>query len=227
MLLHTRNWPLILGFAVSMNAGAALQTFSFEGTLTNTVGAVGSLFSAGNGFTGSYTFESTTAGSPSLLEPGLTYYDAAVTSFSVTLNGLTYSSGAGPQVAVRDNSFLVGAGFTADLFWAQNNLAAPITGPAVGGSPADFWTVYLLDDNATALSSLALPATIPGPESWPVSLFQLGFGASGVVNGTLSSYSLSAPLAPIPEPETYAMLTAGLAFLGFQGARRKKVQRAT
>jgi hypothetical protein len=39
---------------------------------------------------------------------------------------------------------------------------------------------------------------------------------------SISNYSVSFATAPIPEPETYAMLLAGLGFLGFMERRRKQ-----
>ena len=48
------------------------------------------------------------------------------------------------------------------------------------------------------------------------------FTMSTVGTGTsISNYSVSFSTAPIPEPETYAILLAGLGFLGFMERRRK------
>lgn len=44
--------------------------------------------------------------------------------------------------------------------------------------------------------------------------------------GAGSSYGITSVAAPIPEPETYAMILAGLAFLGFQARRMKKTRLA-
>ena len=41
--------------------------------------------------------------------------------------------------------------------------------------------------------------------------------------GTISNYSVSFAVAAVPEPETYAMLLAGLGLLGFAAWRRKEI----
>jgi hypothetical protein len=55
----------------------------------------------------------------------------------------------------------------------------------------------------------------------------LGYGDGGVFdNGGQFDIQMFA-VTPVPEPETYAMLLAGLAVLGFVGRRRAKRERAT
>jgi PEP-CTERM motif len=44
--------------------------------------------------------------------------------------------------------------------------------------------------------------------------------ATGAIAG---SYALTSQLAPVPEPETYALMLAGLAAVGFVARRRKSV----
>ena len=48
------------------------------------------------------------------------------------------------------------------------------------------------------------------------------YEVTGDVTGTVGgSYTLSSTVSPIPEPETYAMLLAGLGLVGFSARRRK------
>ena len=49
------------------------------------------------------------------------------------------------------------------------------------------------------------------------------FSVSGVADGTSGGiYGISTAIAPIPEPETYALLLTGLAVLGFASQRRRR-----
>jgi hypothetical protein len=49
------------------------------------------------------------------------------------------------------------------------------------------------------------------------------YGGGSMPSGSAGRYdlTLSIPTAPVPEPETYAMLMAGLGMLGFVARRRK------
>jgi len=49
------------------------------------------------------------------------------------------------------------------------------------------------------------------------------FSVAGVADGTSGGiYGISTAIAPIPEPETYALLLTGLAVLGFASQRRRR-----
>jgi hypothetical protein len=47
-------------------------------------------------------------------------------------------------------------------------------------------------------------------------------GGNNSIDGTLARWTLTGPVAAIPEPETYAMMFAGLGILGFVSRRRKQ-----
>ncbi|MFN3861817.1 MAG: FxDxF family PEP-CTERM protein [Roseateles sp.] len=47
------------------------------------------------------------------------------------------------------------------------------------------------------------------------------YSVSGWANG-VSGYNFSSAAAPVPEPETYALLAAGLGIVGFVAARRRR-----
>lgn len=46
----------------------------------------------------------------------------------------------------------------------------------------------------------------------------------GEFDATITSMTVSAALAPVPEPETYAMMLAGLGLVGWAGRRRKQAE---
>jgi hypothetical protein len=49
-----------------------------------------------------------------------------------------------------------------------------------------------------------------------------GYGRLGTMAGFPVSQSITAVAAPVPEPETYAMMMAGLGMMGFIARRRRK-----
>ncbi len=106
-------------------------------------------------------------------------------------NGSTASSGTG----YVGTAF--GLGTAASRGWTNRTATGVIT-LASEGSSADF---YMLDGGSA--TSLATVTPYAGKFTY----------AAGVL-------TYDAPTAPIPEPETYALLLAGLGMLGFMGRRR-------
>lgn len=115
--------------------------------------------------------------------------------------------------------------------------AAPstITNVPNGSSSSKYWrrggggynidTTYLYDNTTTIGGSfnatLALDPTALGVLN---NTGLIGFGLQTVGNVTLNRVAFTGnyTLAPVPEPETYAMLLAGLGLLGFTARRRKQ-----
>jgi hypothetical protein len=135
------------------------------------------------------------------------YFDWASSAFSVS-NGVLTDSGAG--VAFE---------------WG----ASP--GNLPGGSSIGFYA-----DRATDSNSPAQPNGI-NPGEWLNIRFTTnndlisGLSGGGLrvgihTQGYAGGGSESLVTTPIPEPETYAMLLAGLGLLGFEARRRKKLERA-
>ena len=62
----------------------------------------------------------------------------------------------------------------------------------------------------------------------PIVLTLKGLADGSGIPGQISpgTYSIAAVAAPIPEPETYAMMLAGLGAIGFMAARRRRRGRA-
>jgi hypothetical protein len=210
-------------FCVTAAVHAQQQTLSFAGTINSVGSELHPTFQLGDAFAGSFAFNSTSPGTSG--GPGNAIYSGAISSLSVTIDGLTYgqSSGGSMRVFNGPTDGLI-AGATAPL---------PISGPAVGTFDPFEWVLVLADPSGSAFSSLDLPSTLPAVSAWSTtfSYFQLYFadldtGAVSSLTGSFSSASITAVTAPIPEPETYAMLIAGLGLLGFEAHRRKKLQRA-
>jgi len=144
--------------------------------------------------------------------------DASFSSVFVTLA----AAGAFSEFA----TFTVPAGFNM-VNAAANTYALSITLPLpiglvtigsismfnmdiVGGSPAVPGSTFAMLGEGGSVLNLGL---LPGS-------YHLHF--TGMVNGAGGQYSAAINAVPIPEPETYAMMLAGLGALGFLARRRRK-----
>jgi PEP-CTERM motif len=114
-------------------------------------------------------------------------------ALQVTTNGSTAISGTG----YVGTAF--GLGTAGSRGW-QNNIATGVISLANEGSAADF---YLLDGGGPLTT--AATTAYAGTFSY----------AAGVL-----TYEVAGGVTPIPEPETYAMLLAGLGMIGFMARRR-------
>lgn len=72
---------------------------------------------------------------------------------------------------------------------------------------------FLIEENTTSPYSRfdSLSATFQAPVDM---ILLIGYGVTARIN--------DAPVTPVPEPETYAMLLAGLGLIGFVGKRKSK-----
>jgi hypothetical protein len=62
---------------------------------------------------------------------------------------------------------------------------------------------------------------LAGSGSFAPGIYELKVSGSGVTGGS-ASYGGNLVAAPVPEPETYAMMLAGLGAIGFMAARRRR-----
>jgi hypothetical protein len=169
-----RNTLLAALLIAALPAQAALQSYSFSGTLDSGL-------SIGQNFSGNFSFDDS-----SLSSSGLQYLGA--NSFSISFLGNTYSMAQ--QAAPTEISFIDGSFLGVSYAY---NAAFPMFSLIASGGTGESWDVPYL-----AYSQL---------------------GTSGVVDGAGSIV-----YAPVPEPETYAMMLAGLGLLGLAARRRKPRQ---
>jgi hypothetical protein len=113
-------------------------------------------------------------------------------------------AGSGYDKIVVDGLLTLGGGRLDVLYWEGFSAAA--------GNVFDLFDWGSL---AGTFGSISLP-TLTAGLSWDISRLY--------ADGTVSVIGVA---APIPEPETYAMLLAGLGLLGFEARRRKQLQHAT
>lgn len=194
---------VILGGLLSCGPTAAIAapvTFSFSGVVNHVDARLFPAFSAGQTFSGSYTFESTTP----LTRPG-NRYNGAITAFGANLGSYNAVLGAG-------NNFIA---VTNHRGFDRYTLSAPLT--PVPGAPglALRFRLDLIDHSGNAFSSRALPTTPPSLSSFAANRWRLVFeDATGRarIRGMLTS------LTAVPLPAAVILFGAGLVALAGFGA---------
>lgn len=159
---------------------------------------------------------------------------AATTDLGPILNGTTFnavtSDGAFQDLYTFTVSPNQGAAFALTAI-AGNNFGASLSNASLYSG--NFATPAQLDVNALIASSGPILGTSVPNTSIVVSV---GIGSTPLALSPLNTYTLSVSgssvgasaytgnvlLAPVPEPETYAMLLAGLGMMGMIARRRQK-----
>ena len=150
-------------------------------------------------------------------------------SLSTTSAGTFYATYLGNESSYN-NSFSLGAGATlteASLLGAT--ISKAVSAGIVGFSFSD--SVGFTFSNGTAQTSVLGYTILPG-QSNPYGTFDyvLGFNDSAKVDADYDDYVVGVRFVatpvpfvatPVPEPETYAMLLAGLGLMGIVTRRRK------
>ncbi len=114
-------------------------------------------------------------------------------------------------------SFLASGSFTSTInFLNATNVSAWLSNGTTTYN-------YLLSDSFAvpgySFATYSLGGTLAN-DTWSVHVM----GNAGSFSGSTTYNVGTLPSAPVPEPETYAMLLAGLGALGFMGRRRKAKQ---
>lgn len=215
-------------FALAAPVSAAVVQVQYTGTVSSGYDQTGIFGSAGSyldglAYTANYTFETTNG-----YFNGDWYYNqvyggsaygnlSPALSSSVTINGNT--------IAISGNYFGHIYGHNSGSFSQVYHHAQEYV---VTGS--GYQQTY--SENSIYNNSGTLPMSLTGPLSYALTGGDYSFGSMGIFesptgNGyTVYTYASFTPDhvtigAPIPEPETYALLLAGLGLLGFAARRRK------
>ena len=143
----------------------------------------------------------------------------------------------------EDNASFFGAKFGSqnsgnsfsDKYSFTTSVAGTLTGDvwAIGGGDTGGLSINdfsLFDANGSLLSGTQLSSG--NIDNWNFSYANLAAGtyyvqvAGNVLGNGASKYAANLALAPVPEPETYAMMLGGLGLLAFTARRRKQKEQA-
>jgi hypothetical protein len=235
----------VLGVVLaSATSNAETITFGFTGVITYS-----GVFSDGSGnlptvtsgdtFSGSYTFESTTANNSTQVGFG-SYEMIAFQSpyqYQVTLGGNLFAiDNSGPNHGLGIHVGTPASQYSGYASFYQANATSAVGFGTINGNPArliypDLWLTT--NDNSKGLSSIALPLTAPPLSAFDelnfhltVQLMNLGPNNSpyqGSYFGTISSlFNITDPVFTVPlHPSVVSQIT-GLAMLGGLLAWRRR-----
>lgn len=209
---------------------AAPVTYSFS-TGANPFASpnVADLFGSGSFVSGTFEYDplapftTTVPGGASLygiqnISPS---FPSSYANLSGTVAGFTFSDARGTTV-VGNETFTQGA-TNVDFLQLNTQSTTPIVGFSVGGYTLANVRMFWIEGQQTPgtipdfLSDQSLPGVLPGFHG----RLALDFVPTGNPSGPQSYVFYDGlSVAPVPEPETYAMLLAGLGLLGLTARRR-------
>jgi hypothetical protein len=204
----------LVGFAATP-AFAVPITFAFTGLvsqepLLDPDDPFGGSIAVDTPFSGTFVFESTTADG-----------DASANGGSYTSTGGVLSVTIGGQVFTASDLLNIGVGND----FAGSDFYTVFAQLSSGPDPFDV-SLFLQDDDGTALNSALLPTDAPPFASFEVATLFLSGTVQGnqvQIQGDLASLTCidgCIPLVPVPEPSTLTLLGASLACLCRRRRRR-------
>ncbi|WP_229261902.1 FxDxF family PEP-CTERM protein [Duganella guangzhouensis] len=217
----------IVLIGVAVQAEAATWTVSATGVITEGVDIYGYFGVAGQDLTG-FTFTQTISATviPSSETTTLTtpysttiYGDGQAWRDEITINGVSHvwegvrhlaNQTISDAVSVSGPSYLTDAISTSVAAWINGGWSSLTSNIAVQSSTVGFVPSLDFNQQLSMSTSSGLWAT---SQTYIDNILWF--------NGSVDQFSVNIPIAPVPEPETYAMLLAGLGLVGF-AARRKR-----
>ncbi|CAG1002233.1 hypothetical protein MTYP_02988 [Methylophilaceae bacterium] len=216
----------LLMMVVAAPANASMVKITFGGTLESVDARLSAAYSVGSLYSAELTFDTS---APLACDLGWqAIYDPVSMSLQVTLNGNVFQDTSNLGRAYVSNWGDSGGSFVLYSFFPQ--------GPSVENfRPAQIVPI-LITRVGNTFSSMALPtSTTDGSvfNDWRFNDASNGFqflfdGLSGegyaTISGTLENVRFQGnQVSPVPEPESYTMLLAGLWLLGWINKRGKQL----
>ncbi|MEW5786509.1 MAG: PEP-CTERM sorting domain-containing protein [Pseudomonadota bacterium] len=207
---------------MATSAGATIVTYEFSGLTSMAMGGV----AANTAFTGSFTYDTGVAAQSTAYNGGTqNIFDNAYSALTLTIGGNTVSSTVPGDLALYDSvnpphSIPVGDSlYTFQPLSGGGPLAS--TGSFAGLTP-NYIYLGFVDVGGTVFSS---GGSLPGNlnlADFDSAFIGINYGPFGAGNTTtISSLRTLQLTAAVPEPESYALMLAGLAMISLAARRRR------
>lgn len=206
-------FALFLAFQCFSSYASSLVTLNFSGTLTDSFGSL----TAGDAFTGSYTFDTTIPGSADTTGNFAVFNNLV----SVNLNIGSFSASIGPGAGLPEIQQDNVSGADRYALLARN----AIGNSQIAGSNIDSFGFRLDDTTGNAISDALTLLTAPTLSSFTSNglfIFFIDSVTSNltVIGGTLSTLEVSPAAAPIPA--AFWLMGSAL-FAGLTSINRRKI----
>ncbi|MYM37814.1 PEP-CTERM sorting domain-containing protein [Duganella qianjiadongensis] len=232
--------PLLLaGLALAGSSNAAVLQFdftakiqemvqfsplTFAGGMVSSSDLNGSTVSVGDAISGHFTYDTSTAQISNV--GGLAMFSAAAAQNA--LNAAIGTTSLGLDHALSNTTTVQVGNNVAGLKGADSFGIANVS---ANGQASQMMALMLFDSTGHAFSDSTLPAALDF-SAFGTSTFYYTYSSASThammgANGSLTSLTVTQlptggnPTTPVPEPETYAMLLAGLGLLGWTARRRQ------
>ncbi|MCU6498582.1 PEP-CTERM sorting domain-containing protein [Rugamonas sp. A1-17] len=204
-------------FTAKIQEMVEFSPLTFDGGPVASSSLSGRTVSVGDSISGHFSYDTTTGlfsnrgGSAMYSAPAaLNTLGASIGGSSIALSDASYSS---TNVQVANNAATLGG---ADSFG--------IASLSANAFASEMMAVSFFDKSGLALEAATMPGQLDF-SSFNRSTFYYTYSSNAThammgANGALTSVTVTEMPAPVPEPEAYAMLLAGLAALGWKGRRR-------
>lgn len=148
---------------------------------------------------------------------------ASVASFATEVFPTPSASFANTVSGAFSDTWTFSLGSTSAVAASLTNVEVTFGGMSIGGIQGfEAWLngIQLFGPTSTTTGAVIVKTQVlAGGTTLPAGLYSLTVSGTGVT-GSSASYGGNIVAVPVPEPETYAMMLAGLVAVGFLARRR-------